>query len=218
MDPQLRQLSITIFIIILVIGIIWGAYELLIRTPVGQGLNKFLGGIGAVLGSVGAQLTTCATDGYFNVPKGCYIGIAGIGIGLVYAGAWILKTFGARFKQTRISKNIQDDAQLRGQSEVNSLNEMLNRIDLNKFSQLKDNPFDNAVRDTILNKASNDQLVDSIQKSDLSPENMRQKMQEAKNNYEAQQKARQEEFEDENDGEYTWDEVENESDTYIAEP
>ena len=90
MDPQFEKFLFSIGSIV-VIGIVaYVGYLMLISTPVGKGLNKFMGGIGAVLGAVGAQLDTCATNGMFG--KGCYLGYGGIAVGAAFAVAWVAST------------------------------------------------------------------------------------------------------------------------------
>ena len=94
MDPQIEHLIVTLVIMAVIGGFAVAAYYFIMSTPAGQGLGKFLGGVGALLGSIGQQLETCAKVGYLNIGKGCWAGVLAIGIGALFIGATLLKRSG----------------------------------------------------------------------------------------------------------------------------
>lgn len=132
MDPQFEKFLFSIGSIV-VIGIVaYVGYLMLISTPVGKGLNKFMGGIGAVLGAVGAQLDTCATNGMFG--KGCYLGYGGIAVGAAFAVAWV-----ASFFKTSINKAIERRMALKNQSEKEATDDIVKAAGGNeKLGELQD--------------------------------------------------------------------------------
>lgn len=94
MDEQTKNLIIKtiIFIVILVICII--TYHLLMNSVLGKALSNLLGDTEAILALTGRQLNTCNKNGFFNVNKGCYLGVAGLGIGILFvvfkfASLWV---------------------------------------------------------------------------------------------------------------------------------
>jgi SOS response regulatory protein OraA/RecX len=120
MDPQLEKFLFSIGSIV-VIGIVaYVGYLILLSTPVGKGLNKFMGGVGAVLGAVGAQLDTCATNGMFG--KGCYLGWGGVAVG----AAFVIGTLASFFK-TSINKAIERRMALKNQTEKDAINDVVKK-------------------------------------------------------------------------------------------
>jgi len=159
MDPQIKHFIIMLVSAIIFIGIAWIGYSLLLHTPLGKGLNAFLGGAGAVLGAAGAQLSTCAKHGFFNVNKGCWLGVAGIGIGIVYAGANI-----AMFFKESINKRLSRVSQLKGQSDRESINDLVDELNVDEINEvLADSEVAEESVFKILNKALT-RLVKKISK------------------------------------------------------
>ena len=204
MDPQIKQLIIWLVSAIAIIGLLWLAYSLLMKTAIGKGLNQFLGGVGAVLGAVGAQLTTCANSGFFNVDKGCWLGFAGLGIGIIYAGANVFGFFWKNPRQTG-----SDNARLRGESDADyakrfgkELGEMKNGdgVGLNGLPESKVN--DAAVRKVAIRKEAND-YNKTLDQSDLSPNEIAQKRAGAKARYNAENAAINEELNEDGDNDVT---------------
>lgn len=114
MDPVFKKIIMSLIPVIIFIGVAYVGYKLLIGTPAGAGLNKFLGGVGAVLGMAGAQLTTCATKGFFNVSGGCYLGVAGIAIGAVFIIGKGLQLF-MQYRNNRLKYLAQKENKTQGE-------------------------------------------------------------------------------------------------------
>lgn len=132
MDPQLEKFLFSIGSIV-VIGIVaYVGYLMLISTPVGKGLNKFMGGVGAVLGAFGAQLNTCATNGMFG--KGCYLGYGGIAVGAAFVIGTILSFF-----KTSINKAIERRMALKNQTEKEATDDVVKAAGGNeKLGEIQD--------------------------------------------------------------------------------
>jgi hypothetical protein len=119
MDPQLEKFLFSIGSIV-VIGIVaYVGYLMLLSTPAGRGLNQFMGGVGAILGAFGAQLTTCATNGMFG--KGCYLGYGGIAVGVAYLIAMALAFF-----KVGINARIAAISAEKNQSDKQSIDDVVN--------------------------------------------------------------------------------------------
>jgi hypothetical protein len=178
MDLEIKHLIILLVTAIAVIGLLWLSYYLLMKTPIGKGLNGFLGGVGAVLGAVGAQLSTCGKSGFFDVDKGCWLGVAGIGIGVLWAGS---TAFGFFWKNPRIDKT----AELRGESSADTAARMGKELGEQGLNNPDLEVNDAAMRKILNRKTAND-LNEELAKSNLSPEDLKSISEEAKAQYEAE--------------------------------
>lgn len=153
MDYDVKKLIITLVIIIVIISIVYVSYRLIMNTPLGRGLNKFLDGVSGVLGGIGAQLETCNTVGYFNVGKGCWTGVLGLGIGIIFGGAWLY----SRFKTTSGNKTLDKTAQLAEENPSDVASRITNGLDINKINSLPDNSVnDAAIQKMLARKVAND--------------------------------------------------------------
>jgi len=101
MDDLLQKIITTLVTLIISIVVIYFGWELLSHTPIGKGLNQFLGGVGAVLGSVGEQLDKCSDNGFFS--SGCYIGWFGVAI----FGAWVVSGIGQFITSNKLLSRYQ---------------------------------------------------------------------------------------------------------------
>lgn len=165
MDYDVKKLIITLVIIIVIISIVYVSYRLIMNTPLGRGLNKFLDGVSGILAGIGAQLETCNKVGYFNVGKGCWTGVLALGIGILFGGAWLY----SKFKTTSGNDSIDRTAQMRETSADQVVQDVISRLDLNKVNQLGDNPADNAALQKSLTRASFSEELKAINNSPNNP-------------------------------------------------
>lgn len=174
---------ITVAIVMIVVLV---SYELIIRTPVGKGLGKFLGGVGAVLGAIGAQFTTCEKNGLFNVNKGCYLGFGFIGAGLLWGG---VRLGGALLNRPKTppNENMERKAMLKGQSVSDAEYEFgqdaaqipgINDVDVSPN-------LDGAIYQKVFNRLQAKQIMKALDESGLSPQDIAQMEAKAKASYEA---------------------------------
>lgn len=174
MDAQFENFlfSIGTIIIILIIGYV--GYLILLSSPAGKGLNKFIGGVGAVLGAVGAQLSTCSDNGMFS--KGCYLGYGGIAIGVAYLGGLILGFF-----KVGINARISNISALKGQSDATTISNVIkDGPDLNKVQQDMDargmTPEAQEVGLAKINlRVTSKTQKDLLEKQNLSPQELKDK-------------------------------------------
>jgi len=170
MDDTLKKIIIYLVITIVIIGIIYVAYRLIMNTPLGKGLGKFLNGVGGVLAAAGAQLQTCNKSGYFNVSKGCWLGVAGVAIGALYGGAWLY----GRFKTTSGNDTIDKTAQLAEENPVDVAGRITDGMDVEGINALDDNVVNQAaIQKMLIRKAATD-YNDRVDSSGLSPQEVQQ--------------------------------------------
>lgn len=128
MDPQIEHLIVVLVIMAVIGGFVVAAYYFIMSTPAGKGLGKFLGGVGAVLGSIGAQLENCSKVGYLNVGKGCWAGVLAIGVAVLWGGYKLLnssglaKLFGSKSPDPRVGKIEAETGKTQGEiaDEINN--------------------------------------------------------------------------------------------------
>ena len=161
---------------------------MLMSTPLGKGLGDFLGGIGGILGAVGTQLETCNKDGYFNVSKGCWVGVGGIAIGVVFGGAWIA----SKVIDTR-NANINKQAQLKGESISKTVSDFAKSLDL-KMNELSGSKIDSAAIRKALNRKAANSLNETLKSSNLKPDDLKELSAASKQVYEAEESAIGEDF------------------------
>lgn len=76
-SDYLKILLPTVFIVVVAVS-----FYVIAKSPLGKALSSLLGTLAGIASSVGQQFETCNKVGYFNVNKGCYLGVFAI-IGLV---------------------------------------------------------------------------------------------------------------------------------------
>jgi len=174
MDPQFEKFLFSIGTIV-IIGIVgYVGYLILLSTPAGKGLNAFMGGVGAVLGAVGAQLSTCADNGIFG--KGCYLGYGGIAIGVAYFGGLVLSFF-----KVGINARIANISALKGQSDATTIGDVIkDGPDLNKVQEDMDaRGMSASAQEAALAKinlrVTSKTAKEAIEKQNLSPEELKAK-------------------------------------------
>lgn len=93
----------TLFIVVLAVS-----FYLIAKSPIGKALTSLLGTLAGIAASIGQQFKTCNESGYFNVKKGCYLGIFGI-IGFIgpilFASLW--KMVGSPTKNDLVNRTAE---------------------------------------------------------------------------------------------------------------
>jgi hypothetical protein len=169
-SETIKKILITCIPIIIISALIIAAYEFIINTPLAKGLSELLGGVGGMLAAIGQQLDTCNKDGYFNVKGGCYLGIIGIGVGLLYAGYKFASFFSKptnpifeNLAQLQGTDTLTASEVIRTSPEFQDFYEKLNSSKLSPSEQAT------ATQKAYLEIAKN-KIVEIIKKSNLSPE------------------------------------------------
>lgn len=161
MDELLQKILtflITTTIVIIIIAVGW---RLLMNTPVGKGLNQFLGGVGAVLGAVGEQLDDCVQNGIFG--SGCYLGWGGIAIG----GVYIVAKVGQYFISNKQTEDYQAETGKSLEGAVNDFRQYAKSkgVDFNKIDS-EDPTGKGIVSGKVLATAARNKFIETLDKND----------------------------------------------------
>lgn len=173
-----KKILIIVLPILVITGLIIGAYEYLMSTPLAKGLSGILGGAGALLAAIGNQLETCSNNGFFS--KGCYLGWFAISIPFIWIVAKAINYFTA-------PKNpmIANLAAEKGISDNDATDEVLDIMQKGFLSNLDEQKVDNieelhAIIQKGFLKITLKETIEAIKKSSLSPEEQNSKIEDAK--------------------------------------
>lgn len=174
-------LSIVAVIIILVIV----AGILISKSPLGKALGDLLGLFDGLAKTIEHQIKTCDKSGWFNVKDGCYLGVLGIGVGILYAIVSVVKLVysGKGSVSDTVDKISAETGKTKSQVQDEIVEKVSEFQETDEYNKLSDTEKKATLEKIGNNKASND-LVDAINKSGKSPEEIKAKIQEAKTSYE----------------------------------
>jgi len=102
-SDYLKILLPTVFIVVVAVS-----FYVIAKSPLGKALSSLLGTAAGIASAIGQQFETCNKIGYFNVNKGCYLGIFAI-IGFVgpILFRFLWKVTGSRTTNELVEKTAQ---------------------------------------------------------------------------------------------------------------
>ena len=102
-SDYLKILLPTVFIVVVAVS-----FYVIAKSPLGKALSSLLGTAAGIASAIGQQFETCNKVGYFNVNKGCYLGIFAI-IGFVgpILFRFLWKVTGSRTTNELVDKTAQ---------------------------------------------------------------------------------------------------------------
>ena len=113
--------------VIILIVLVMISYNVVMSSPLGRGLSTLFGGVGGVLQTIGAQLTTCK-DGFFK--KGCWLGWLGLGMSVLLGIYWVLNKLGITGKiSDRLKRSLERGSAISGKSINSEIELVAKRID-----------------------------------------------------------------------------------------
>ena len=152
----------------LFIALLVGVYYLMKNSPLGKALSDILGGAGAVAAAVGQQFKTCGNVGFFNVKKGCYIGIGAVIYGVLSVFASVMSYLTSRNNGKTI---VDKTATELNKSKAEVVDNVLDKSNIDEIGDSNaSDSVQQAAYEKLINKVATEDRLNAVDKQGKSEE------------------------------------------------